>query len=298
MASTRRRSASAIDASCSKRGRDSDCLRSSGGVDNDIRSVSDFIVRYLGEYQRWARPEFVLGESYGGIHTSSERMLAGTAPGEECALESPCVPRPHSGRINGPLTEVCTALSRAILPARASTLQALPMNKLIALVGVCGIVVGIAAAQPTLPPWVAADADFSAFLARFRTGTEAFLNGDPSLWKENASKTERATIMGAWGAYEHTWVEVGPRYDWAASRFKNSGAKMEVEYLSGGVSGDLAYTVAIERSTVHVEGQTQPATMQLRVTHVFGKENGAWKLLHRHADPLMAKTAPDDVLKR
>jgi hypothetical protein len=39
------------------------------GVDNDIRSVSDFIVRYLGEYQRWARPEFVLGESYGGIRT-------------------------------------------------------------------------------------------------------------------------------------------------------------------------------------------------------------------------------------
>jgi carboxypeptidase C (cathepsin A) len=39
------------------------------GVDNDIRSVSDFIVRYLGDYQRWASPKFVLGESYGGIRT-------------------------------------------------------------------------------------------------------------------------------------------------------------------------------------------------------------------------------------
>nr|WP_298728356.1 hypothetical protein [uncultured Steroidobacter sp.] len=39
------------------------------GVDNDIRSVSDFIVRYLGEYRRWASPKFVLGESYGGIRT-------------------------------------------------------------------------------------------------------------------------------------------------------------------------------------------------------------------------------------
>ena len=39
------------------------------GVDNDIRSVSDFIVRYLGEYQRWASPKFILGESYGGIRT-------------------------------------------------------------------------------------------------------------------------------------------------------------------------------------------------------------------------------------
>lgn len=39
------------------------------GVDNDIRSVSDFIVRYLGDYQRWASPKFILGESYGGIRT-------------------------------------------------------------------------------------------------------------------------------------------------------------------------------------------------------------------------------------
>jgi carboxypeptidase C (cathepsin A) len=39
------------------------------GVDNDIRSVADFIVRYLGDYQRWASPKFILGESYGGIRT-------------------------------------------------------------------------------------------------------------------------------------------------------------------------------------------------------------------------------------
>lgn len=39
------------------------------GVDNDIRSVSDFIVRYLGEYNRWGSPKFVLGESYGGVRT-------------------------------------------------------------------------------------------------------------------------------------------------------------------------------------------------------------------------------------
>jgi carboxypeptidase C (cathepsin A) len=39
------------------------------GVDNDIRSVSDFIVRYLGEYSRWGSPKFILGESYGGIRT-------------------------------------------------------------------------------------------------------------------------------------------------------------------------------------------------------------------------------------
>jgi carboxypeptidase C (cathepsin A) len=39
------------------------------GVDNDITSVSNFIVKYLGQYGRWASPKFILGESYGGVRT-------------------------------------------------------------------------------------------------------------------------------------------------------------------------------------------------------------------------------------
>jgi len=39
-------------------------------VDQDIDSVTDFIVRYLGDYGRWASPKFVLGESYGGMRAA------------------------------------------------------------------------------------------------------------------------------------------------------------------------------------------------------------------------------------
>lgn len=37
------------------------------GVDNDIKSVSDFIVQYVTTHHRWASPKFILGESYGGM---------------------------------------------------------------------------------------------------------------------------------------------------------------------------------------------------------------------------------------
>jgi len=37
------------------------------GVDNDIRSVSDFIVQYITSHGRWNSPKFILGESYGGM---------------------------------------------------------------------------------------------------------------------------------------------------------------------------------------------------------------------------------------
>ncbi len=39
------------------------------GVDQDVASVSAFIVQYLSQYGRWASPKFVLGESYGGMRT-------------------------------------------------------------------------------------------------------------------------------------------------------------------------------------------------------------------------------------
>jgi carboxypeptidase C (cathepsin A) len=37
------------------------------GVDEDIRSVAQFIKRYVSENGRWGSPKYVLGESYGGM---------------------------------------------------------------------------------------------------------------------------------------------------------------------------------------------------------------------------------------
>ena len=142
------------------------------------------------------------------------------------------------------------------------------------------------------------DADFKAFLTRFEEGTSRFINGDAGLWKENASHRDDVTLMGGWGTSERGWAEAGARYDWAAQRFEKSGATLKVEYLSSAVSGDLAYTVAIEQSEVRLVGQTAPAKMALRVSHVFRREDGAWRMIHRHADPLMSTTSADSVLKK
>lgn len=136
------------------------------------------------------------------------------------------------------------------------------------------------------------DSSFQTFLRRWEDAQSRFLNGDPTLWKQNSSQEEDATIFGAFGGHEKGWKEVGPRYDWAASQYKQSGARKQVEYLNIDVSGDLAFTVSIERDAVQIGNQTKPEARALRVTQVFRRESGAWKLLHRHADPLMEKRAP------
>jgi ketosteroid isomerase-like protein len=134
--------------------------------------------------------------------------------------------------------------------------------------------------------------EFYAFLAKWEKAQARFINGDPSLWKQNASRGEDVTIFGAFGGCERSWKEVGPRYDWASSQFKDSGAAQDIEYLSRAASGNLAYTVGIERQVAQLTGQKQPTPRALRVTQIFRKEDGVWKLLHRHADPLLERQPP------
>jgi ketosteroid isomerase-like protein len=142
------------------------------------------------------------------------------------------------------------------------------------------------------------DASFKTFLPRFEQGLTDFINGDPTLWKQNVSQRDESIIIGGWGAFEKGWNDISARYDWAAARFRNSGAKVAPEYLVTVVSGDTAYTVTIERSVVLLVGQDKPAPMALRVTHIFRKDPNDWKLVLRHADPLMEKAAPATVLQK
>ena len=153
-------------------------------------------------------------------------------------------------------------------------------------------------AQTNFDPATISDASFEAFLPTWEEGLNRFSNGDPALFKQNVSHSADATIFEAFGGYEKGWEKVGPMYDWAASQFKTSGPKLkpEYKYINIIVSGDLAYTAAIAQSVVQETAIEKGAP--LRVTEIFRKENGAWKLLHRHADPLIEKKAPTPPLKK
>jgi|SRR5215207_2461246 len=139
-----------------------------------------------------------------------------------------------------------------------------------------------------------ADSSFRAFLPQWEKAQSRFINGDPTLWKKHSSRRDDVTILGGFGGYgEKGWDAVGARYEWASSQYKGGGATMKVDYLNIGVSGDLGFTVAIERQEgTRVGDQQNPARRALRATQIFRREDGAWKLLHRHADPLIEKQVP------
>lgn len=157
------------------------------------------------------------------------------------------------------------------------------------------IVFGLSACTKTqVQPGASADLSLRTFLSQWEEAQKRFINGDPTFWKANSSHRDDVTIFGAFGGYgEKGWSQVGSRYDWASSQYGTGEATMKAEYLNITENGDLGITVAIERQEgARVGNQQSPARRALRVTQIFRKEDGAWKLLHRHADPLIEKRAP------
>jgi ketosteroid isomerase-like protein len=57
------------------------------------------------------------------------------------------------------------------------------------------------------------------------------------------------------------------------------------ENLVTGLDDTFGFTVELERLTRHTHGE--PAEMRLRATSVYRREDGAWRVIHRHGDNLM-----------
>jgi hypothetical protein len=62
------------------------------------------------------------------------------------------------------------------------------------------------------------------------------------------------------------------------------------------VGSDLASVLEIERWESRVGQREDLASFVLRVTTIFRLEDGSWKVVHRHADPI-ATPSPDGPLR-
>ena len=121
----------------------------------------------------------------------------------------------------------------------------------------------------------------------------ALHNGDAAPRKAMWSTTDPVTLFGA-AMMTTGWPEIEATFDRLATRFSDC-TSFDIEVVAAGVSGDLAYLVAFEHTTASIGG-APPAPYALRVTTIFRREAGAWKVVHRHADPLPESASVKDRL--
>lgn len=126
--------------------------------------------------------------------------------------------------------------------------------------------------------------DFDDFMEQRAAAASAHVSGDASPLTRVLAVDSPATFFPPRGGLVQGATEVGARYVQDAHNFHSQGTS-RLEVLQVGASGDIAYWVGLQHATVQYGDMTQPAPMDLRVTEIFRRENGEWKLVHRHADP-------------
>ena len=123
----------------------------------------------------------------------------------------------------------------------------------------------------------------AAMLPRLTAADTALHNGDATPRKALWSTTDPLTLFGA-VMMTTGWPAIEATFDWLATRFSDC-TSFDIEVVAAGASGDLAYLVAYEHTTASIGGDP-PAPYSLRVTTISRREAEAWKIVHRHADPL------------
>jgi ketosteroid isomerase-like protein len=82
----------------------------------------------------------------------------------------------------------------------------------------------------------------------------------------------------------------------AASNFRD-GELTDFEIVARYVTPELAYTVEVELAKAKVGEREDIAPISLRVTTIFRPEDGVWKVVHRHADPITTPQPAESVLQ-
>ena len=110
------------------------------------------------------------------------------------------------------------------------------------------------------------------------------------------SRRDDVTLANPFGPPVRGWEQVVEVMDHAASQARD-GELVSVEIVAKHVTPELAYVVQIERPKAKIGGSEDITPFALRVTMIFRPEDGEWKIVHRHADPITTPQPAESVIQ-
>ena len=138
--------------------------------------------------------------------------------------------------------------------------------------------------------------DFDEVLEQYHLALDEIVKGSPDGYKRVYSHQDDVTLANPFGPPARGWDEVAKTLERAASHYTD-GEATGFENVAKYITPELAYTVEIERSQTKVEGREDVTPIAVRVTTIFRPEEGAWKVVHRHADPITTAQPAESVIQ-
>lgn len=127
--------------------------------------------------------------------------------------------------------------------------------------------------------------DIAALIQRSADSNAALMRGDIDTYQTLISYTDDFTLMSPFGGTPSRGSEYTPERMEAMGRFFKNGVFRQ-EVVQSYASADMVVLVIVEYQNVEV-GRLPTQEWPLRVTLVYCREGGEWRLAHRHADPLV-----------
>jgi ketosteroid isomerase-like protein len=117
------------------------------------------------------------------------------------------------------------------------------------------------------------------------------VNGDSAALSAVWSHATTVSAMHPIGGRQIGWDAVRQSFEQVAGISSNANVALRDQVIQ--VVGDLAYEIGVEHGHVNIAGQQ--ISLEHRVTNIYRREAGGWKVVHHHADvsPSMV-----DVLRR
>jgi ketosteroid isomerase-like protein len=143
---------------------------------------------------------------------------------------------------------------------------------------------------------MAAVNDLDQVIERSHLALGEIVNGNPEPLKEMYSHRDDVSLANPFGPPVRGWDEAARTMERAASNYRD-GEIVGFENVAKYVTSELAYIVEVERYQARVGGGEDITPVALRVTSIFRPEDGTWKIVHRHADPITTAQPAESVIQ-
>ncbi len=139
--------------------------------------------------------------------------------------------------------------------------------------------------------------DFDEVVEQYHLALGEFVKGNPEPALLMYSHREDVTLANPFGPPVRGWEQVAATVERAASQLRD-GEKLGFDIVAKYVTPELAYIVELDHTKARVGGRQDVAPFALRVTTIFRPEDGVWKVVHRHADPITTAQPAESIIQK
>lgn len=142
-----------------------------------------------------------------------------------------------------------------------------------------------------------AGTDLDKVIDAYHRSLDAFMQGNAEPTLALFSNREDVTLGNPFGPVARGRDKVAETARFASSHMRDGKAK-GFDRIVTHVAPDFAYIVEVERLSTKLDGAKTISPYSLRVTTIFLPEDGTWKIVHRHADPITSVRPWNSVVEK